>query len=124
MRLLLDSHILIWWLAGDPRLGAARRDALETGDAETHVSAVSIWELALKRAAGKLDLGRLDLVALLKRYGLIELPLAARHAEAAVRLPPIHRDPVDRFLVAQALVEGLTLVSDDATIRRYRVSTL
>ncbi len=124
MRLLLDSHILIWWLAGDPRLGGTRREALENGDAEVHVSAVSVWELALKRAAGKLDLGRLNLVALLDRYGLVELPLAARHAEAAVRLPPIHRDPIDRFLIAQALVEGLTLVSDDATIHRYSVPML
>ena len=124
MRLLLDSHILIWWLAGDPRLGGTRREALENGEPEVHVSAVSVWELALKRVAGKLDLGKLDLVALLERHDLVELPLAARHAEAAVRLPPIHRDPIDRFLIAQALVEGLTLVSDDATIHRYPVPTL
>lgn len=124
MRLLLDSHILIWWLAGDPRLGAHRREAIGASAAEVFFSAVSVWELAVKQAAGRLDLGDGNLVDVLESQGFVELPLAARHAQLAVALPAIHRDPVDRFLVAQAGAEGLTLVTDDAMIRQYPGSVL
>lgn len=135
MRLLLDSHILVWWLAGERRIGTARRAAIGDSSAQVLFSAVSVWELGLKRADGNLEIGtrRLrgaghgegaQLTDLLTEEGFVELPLTAAHAERALTLPAIHRDAVDRFLIAQAMVEKLTLVTDDATIRRYPVAVL
>ena len=122
MRLLLDSHILVWWMADDARLGAARRRQIAR--AEVRFSPLSVWELRFKQLAGRLDLGDLPLIEELTAQGFAELPLTSEHAERALALPPVHRDPVDRFLIAQALVEGLTLVTDDETIRRYPVAVL
>ncbi len=122
MRLLLDSHVLVWWMADDRRLGAARRRAIAR--AEARFSPVSVWELRLKQLAGKVDFGERALAEEWTEHGFAELPLTSEHAERALALPAIHRDPIDRFLVAQALVEGLTLVTDDETIRRYPVATL
>jgi PIN domain nuclease of toxin-antitoxin system len=122
LRLLLDSHILVWWMSDDVRLGAARRRAIAR--AEVFFSPLSAWELGLKILAGRLDLGGRSPIADWIGEGFEELPFTAAHAEAALELPPIHRDPVDRYLVAQALVEGLTLATDDETIRRYPVPVL
>lgn len=122
MRLLLDSHILVWWMSDDVRLGAARRRAIAR--AEVFFSPLSAWELGLKILAGRLDLGGRSPIADWIGEGFEELAFTAAHAEAALELPPIHRDPVDRYLVAQALVEGLTLATDDETIRRYPVPVL
>jgi len=122
LRLLLDSHILLWWLADDPQLDSRRRRAIARS--EVHVSSMSIWELHLKRAAGRLDLDPNFLDEAIATQGFQELPVNHLHARRAVELPAIHRDPVDRFLVAQALVEQLTLVTDDETVRSYSVPTL
>lgn len=122
MRLLLDSHVLVWWMAADRRLGAERRRAIAR--AEVRFSPLSVWELRWKELAGRIDLGGRQLAEEWAAQGFAELPLTSEHAEAALALPPIHRDPVDRFLVAQALVEGLTLVTDDQTMHRYPVPTL
>jgi PIN domain nuclease of toxin-antitoxin system len=122
LRLLLDSHILVWWMNDDARLGGARRRAIAS--AEVYFSPLSAWELGLKILGGRLDLGGRSPVADWIGEGFEELAFTAAHAEAALELPPIHRDPVDRFLVAQALVEGLTLATDDETIRRYPVPVL
>ena len=122
MRLLLDSHILVWWMADDPRLGAARRRAIARS--EVRFSPLSVWELRLKELTGRADFGARRLAEEWTAQGFAELLLSSEHAEAALTLPPIHRDPIDRFLVAQALVEGLTLATDDETIRRYPVPVL
>lgn len=122
MRLLLDSHVLVWWMADDRRLGATRRRAIAR--AEARFSPLSVWELGLKELAGRAVFGDRELAQEWTAHGFVELPLTSEHAARAQALPAIHRDPIDRFLVAQALVEGLTLVTDDETIRRYPVATL
>lgn len=122
MKLLLDSHILVWWMTSNPRLGPARRRAIERGDC--WFSPLSVWEIGWKSLGGRIDLAGRSPAADWSAEGFRELPFTSAHAEATLELPPIHRDPIDRFLVAQALVEGLTLATDDATIRRYPVPVL
>lgn len=118
MRLLLDTHVLIWWDEG-ARLTAAARSAIETAD-QVYVSAVSGWEIALKASLGKLR-PRRTLAQALADSGFEELPLRLHHTGILMRLPPMHRDPFDRMLVAQALSDRLTLVSRDRKLSRYDV---
>lgn len=121
-RLLLDTHVFLWWRANDPRLGAEGRQAIaEAG--EVLVSAASAWEVAIKVTLGKLELpgpfeGGVD------DSGFGKLPVMFAHAERVKALPPHHRDPFDRMLVAQALEEGLLLVTHDRQFDPYRVPTL
>ena len=124
MRLLLDSHTLLWWWEDDrPRLGPQAQALIADAANEVFVSAATIWELAIKRATGKLQTPA-DLEAAVRLSGFIELPVTFRHAERAGRLPLLHRDPFDRMLVAQAQAESLTLITGDASIARYAVPTL
>ena len=88
-----------------------------------HVSAATVWELSIKAALGRLDLGGVDLAAEIALNGFVELPITAKHANRAGALPRHHDDPFDRMLIAQAEVEGLTCVSRDQTFGRYDVST-
>jgi PIN domain nuclease of toxin-antitoxin system len=88
------------------------------------VSAASVWEMAIKQARGKLRYPAAEVDAALRRASLRELPVTVRHAEAAAMLPPLHRDPFDRMLIAQAQVEGLSLVSRDPAVRQYQVTVL
>ena len=120
-RLLLDTHVLLWWLAGDRQLPKDVRDRIDT-ELEVLVSPASIWEVEIKRGLGKLEAP--DLVDAIEDSGFDELPIRYAHAVTAGRLPPVHRDPFDRMLVAQATVEQLTLVSRDAEIQRYDVALL
>ena len=124
MRLLLDSHAFLWWLMNDRRLGPAARTALSQAAAPIHVSAASIWEIGIKARLGRLDLGDRDMVAALEDEAFLELPVTARHAHAAALLPRHHDDPFDRMLVAQALLESLTLVTRDEALEAYGVATL
>lgn len=124
MRLLLDTHAYLWWLADDGRLSTAARDAIRGEDNLVHVSAVCVWEAAIKRALGRLDVGGADLVAQIVANGFVELPITAAHADAAGGLPPHHHDPFDRLLVAQAQREQLRLVTADAALRAYDVDVL
>jgi PIN domain nuclease of toxin-antitoxin system len=121
MRLLLDTHVLLWWLKGAPELQPALREAIADPANLVYVSAVSIWEIEIKRALHKLQMPAnwLDVVA---DEGFRRLPVTWEHAGHVARLPAIHRDPFDRMLVAQAMIEKLVLVTDDATVRRYGVS--
>ena len=123
MRLLLDTSTLLWWLDDDRKLGAAARAAIASPDNEVYVSAASAWEISVKRASGKLD-APFDVADALERSFFIELPIEVAHAMAAGELPSHHKDPFDRMLVAQARVEGLTLVAHDAGIARYDVELL
>jgi PIN domain nuclease of toxin-antitoxin system len=123
VRLLLDTHLLLWAAASSERLPREARELLENDDNEVYYSAASIWEIAIKSALGRKDF-RIDLaqlLATLPEMGLVELPTTAVHAAGVTRLPPIHRDPFDRLLIAQSLVEPLTLLTNDALINRYRV---
>ncbi len=125
MKLLLDTHILIWWMTDSSYLSTATKQIIrETSD--IFVSAASIWEIAIKRSRG--DLKMLDEIDIQKDISdeslITELPITWWHALAVGGLPYHHKDPFDRVLVAQAQVEGLTLVTRDAAIQKYDVALL
>ena len=119
MNLLLDTHAVIWFLAGSDELQANAREAIETAD-RVYVSTASIWEMATKAARGQLEAPG-DFPQRLLELGMLPLELAWEHARVAGGLPLHHRDPVDRMLVAQAIVERLTIVTRDDAIGRYPV---
>ena len=121
MKFLLDTHLLLW-AAGEPkRLSKAVRSLLEDADNELLFSAASLWEVAIKSALGRKDF-RVE-VRLLRRglldNGYSELPIVSDHVVAIESLPPIHKDPFDRVLVAQATVEGITLLTNDPVVAQY-----
>lgn len=119
MELLLDTHVLLWWDRDDELLGDAARAAIASPNNRVFVSAASAWEIAIKVRKGKLELkGRPS--RLIRANGFSPLPMHAEHAEVAGALQWEHPDPFDRMLVAQAQLEGLTLVHADLTIREYR----
>ncbi len=121
MKFLLDTHLLLW-AAGDPkRLSAAARRLINTPTNEPLFSAVSVWEVAIKRGLGRKDFQadpRLLRRGLLDN-GYTELPILSDHVVAIESLPPIHKDPFDRLLVAQATVEGITFVTADSIVAQY-----
>jgi PIN domain nuclease of toxin-antitoxin system len=120
--LLIDTHVVLWGLAADPELSDEMLDRLRH-DPEIYLSPVSVWEIAIKQNLGKLK-GPADLADRVCEMGFRDLPVTNAHAILAGRLPAHHRDPFDRMLVAQATVEGLTLVTRDPEILRYDVDTL
>ena len=124
MRYLLDTHVLLWWIADDPKLRADIRNTVTDPDHDILVSAASIWEAAIKRAVGKLRFETPVLLDTLQRGGLRVLPIAAEHALAAGGLPRHHDDPFDRMLVAQAMAERLTLITRDGRLRDYQVAII
>lgn len=123
MRVLLDSHVVVWWALTPGRLRAETRALIASPETEVWLSAASIWELGLKIARGKLSLGdRFE--EKLQADGMEELAVTIAHARGAAALPPLHADPFDRMLIAQALAEGLVLVTSDREIARYDVPVL
>jgi len=123
VRLLLDTHALLWWALDDPKLSAAARDVIADPGSRVSVSAASMWEISTKSARGRLPV-KGDLRGILARQPIHPLPITADHAWAAGQLPLHHRDPFDRILVAQAQLEGLTIVTRDPDIVRYQVAIL
>ena len=124
---LLDTHVWLWWLDGHPGLGPRTRAAIGRADRLVFVSAASAWEIAIKVGLGRLDLGEAPAACLpreAKRSGFRPLAISLEHAAAVAQLPPHHRDPFDRLLVAQAQLEGLTILTNDPAIARYDVATL
>ena len=113
MRLLLDSHVLLWWDADLSKLSKDQREAISNSINQVFVSAVSAWELGIKRSTGKLTLAE-PVQILARQLGFVELPITMEHGELAASLPLHYKDPFDRMMVAQAIVEGLTLVTIDA----------
>jgi PIN domain nuclease of toxin-antitoxin system len=122
MGLLLDTHVVLWWLADDPSLSGEINDRLDH-EPDVYVSAATIWEVAIKQAIGKLP-EPAGLPELIRGSGFAELPISSEHAMSAARLPLIHRDPFDRMLVAQARQEDLTLVTRDSRCQKYDVAVL
>ena len=127
MRLLLDTHALLWWWTDDPQLSQVSRACIADGANEVLVSAASAWEIATKHRLGKLGLADSILQrypALLAADGFIHLSISAEHALVAGSYPQPHRDPFDRMLAAQAEVERLTLVSCDPALNQFGVELL
>jgi len=117
---LLDTHALLWWFFDDPRLGTAAREVMADPASVVFVSAVSVWEIAIKQAVGKLSAPD-DVPDRIDDAGFERLPVGFDHAERAGALPLHHGDPFDRLLIAQALVEGATLVTSDRRMEAYDV---
>ena len=126
MQLLLDTHALLWWLAGDRRLSRAARAAIGNRNSTVLVSAASVWEISTKHRLGKLDasalVGQMGSVLAAQQFGTLDITLD--HAERAGALPGGHKDPFDRMLIAHAQAEHLSLVSNDAVFDSYGVSRL
>ena len=126
MRLLADTHAFLWYLAGDGRMSGPARSALEDPDNEWHLSAASVWEVAIKSALGRLTLPTPATQFFTEkiREGLQVLPVDWRHAASVEHLPPHHRDPFDRLLIAQAQLEGLRIVTADPVFRKYGIGVV
>lgn len=123
VRLLLDTHVFLWWLSGDSSLGEKARQAIADGSNQVYVSAATSWEISIKKALGKLEAPD-DIDAIVETERFQKLPITLYHGQLAGRLPALHRDPFDRMLIAQAQAEGLILVTNDVNIIQYDVRTL
>jgi PIN domain nuclease of toxin-antitoxin system len=121
MKFLLDTHLVLWAFFQQKRLSAQARSIMEAPENQLAFSVVNLWEIAIKRGLGKrgFEFDPRILRRALLDDGYDELPVLGSHAVALDSLPPIHRDPFDRILIAQAMVEGITLLTADATIARY-----
>jgi PIN domain nuclease of toxin-antitoxin system len=121
MKLLLDTHLLLWAAEGPRHLPKIARNLIDDPDNELFFSAASVWEVAIKRGLGRTDF-QVD-PRLLRRglldNGYIELPIASEHTIAVETLPAIHKDPFDRILIAQAMIEGITLLTIDPLVAKY-----
>jgi PIN domain nuclease of toxin-antitoxin system len=123
LTLLLDTSAFIWWVTEDARLGPKARSAVADPDQRVHVSAVSAWEIAIKRSLGKLEFDG-DVGALVEREDFDELPIQVAHALEEESLPLHHRDPFDRMLIAQSRRENLVILTGDRVFTRYDVQLL
>jgi PIN domain nuclease of toxin-antitoxin system len=126
-RLLLDTHAFLWWLAGDEMLGVDAREAIGEGLHPVFVSAASVWEISTKHRLGKLPGASAiagDLAHSVESQGFIGLPITVSHGQAAGALPGPHRDPFDRMLIAQAMLDDLVLVSNERVFDAYGVRRL
>ena len=118
MRVLLDTHILLWALADDPRLSSKARKLIENA-AEIYVSAATFWEMAIKIGLGKLDVDLDEIREYCLESGFIELPITSEHAIGVKDLEPYHKDPFDRLLVAAAMSEPMKLLTADPLVAQY-----
>jgi PIN domain nuclease of toxin-antitoxin system len=127
LRLLLDTHALLWWLLNDEALSRVARQAIADEENDVFVSAVSAWEITTKRRIGKLPSAALvaaDVAFAVASEGFAELPVTIRDGQIAGGLPAIHKDPFDRMLIAQAVNQDLVLVSNEALFNAYGVARL
>ena len=123
MRLLVDTHAALWFLEGNERLSQTARALIEDDHVERRLSAAVVWEVAIKRGLGKLK-ATADFHERMGRQGVSGLPVYDRHATRVADLPPHHSDPFDRLLVAQAIEEGMSILSADQILRRYDVDVI
>lgn len=127
MKILLDTHVFLWWVVDDPRLSAELRMALESPDNTVFLSSASVWEIAIKQSLDRVRLPQDPadwLRTYVTQYGLLALAIEHSHALAVRNLPARHRDPFDRMLVAQAICESMTLATADRAIRQYDVPVI
>lgn len=127
MRLLLDTHTFIWWMTNDRALPASAREMIGREDNDIFLSAATAWEMAIKHKIGKLPIVAgfiADVPGAMEAEGFIELPVSVVHGQLAGALDGHHKDPFDRMLIAQALCEDLTLVSNETRFDAYGVTTL
>jgi len=124
VNLLLDTHVFLWWIGEPARLSDEAGAAIADSGTLVHVSAASAWEISIKRALGRIDLRDEEFSYGMRESGFAELVVTAEHGLAAGALPVHHRDPFDRMLVAQAMAEGMRLVTHDRAIAPYDVETL
>lgn len=118
MRLLLDTHVFLWWINNDRRLSKMARSKVLHAS-EVYVSSASIWEAIIKIKLGKLEAKIEELVEAIPESGFLELPITTRHASAVSQLAKIHRDPFDRILIAQAISEPLAFLTADTELKKY-----
>ena len=123
MNLLLDTHVLLWWLDANPTLSEKAKSTIADGNNLVFVSSAVIWEIRIKQALGKLEIPS-NFRKVLDRQPFEMLAISAEHAHAVGDLPAHHRDPFDRMLIAQATVERLTLVTRDTIIRDYKIPVI
>jgi len=127
MRALLDTHVFLWWNMDDPQLSSAAREIISDGRNELFFSAASAWEIAIKTARGKLLLPEPPERYVAKRMALHQLqplPIQLSHALRVFELPDLHRDPFDRLLIVQSILEDLPILTQDENIQRYSVKTI
>jgi PIN domain nuclease of toxin-antitoxin system len=122
-RLLLDTHVFLWWLSDDSRLGETSRQAISNPRNQVYVSAASTWEISIKKSTGKLVAPE-DMDAIVECEGFDKLPITLFHGDQAGLLPDHHKDPFDRMLVAQAQSNGLVIVTNDEKITQYNIRTM
>jgi len=120
-RYLLDTHIFLWWLSGNSSLGPTAREVIASGMNDVYVSAATTWEISIKKALGKLKSPD-DMDTIVEEERFLKLPISLYHGQIAGSLPPHHRDPFDRMLIAQAQAEGLILVTSDKMFAKYGVN--
>jgi len=119
MKLLLDTHILIWWARGDRRLSKTLRDHIASSENEVAISAATFWELAIKSRLGRIDLDLNELRKAVRADGFDELPVQVEHTLRLRDLPDHHQDPFDRLLIVQSIAEGQRLVTRDKDVIAY-----
>lgn len=118
MRLLLDTHIFLWWIRDDKKLSKTIKDKIKDSE-DVYLSSASIWEIAIKMHLGKISGDLDDIIQEIHNSYFTELPITSQHAAATLILPDIHRDPFDRILIAQAITEPLVFLTADAELKKY-----
>ena len=124
MKLLLDTHAILWWLDGDRRFGPTAKSLVLDGANQRLVSVVSFWEIVIKTKSGKLQVSLDDVSSAIGSYGFSLLGIEREHLRTLSTLHTFHRDPFDHLLIAQAAAEGAALMSDDAKFRDYDVAVI
>jgi len=127
MKALLDTHIFLWWIADDPRLPSSVKEIIADGRNELFFSAASCWEIAIKLQLGRISLPEkpdIFIADQLSKNAIRSLPIQASHALYVFNLPPLHRDPFDRIIVAQAKLEKLPVITSDPLIRQYKINII
>jgi PIN domain nuclease of toxin-antitoxin system len=123
MNIILDTHIILWWLEDNPRLKNSFKNAIADKRNLCFISAASVWEISIKKALGKLDIPS-NYLSVLKKQGFGELPITWEHSQKILSLPMKHKDPFDRMLIAQCIAGGFTILTADGIFAEYKIKML